>query len=108
MKFLLMCDCHITSDIMTIQDDNQVNAGSIKDKASGKGGVHLWYAISFAAQLGFLIVVPISAFMWLGHWGDLKLQTSPILLIAGIVTGLFATVYEVYHLILPFTKGHHG
>jgi F0F1-type ATP synthase assembly protein I len=67
----------------------------------------LWYAVSFALQLGFLIVIPVGGFILLGHWADTRLHSSPALLVAGIIAGLFATVLEVYHLIAPLTGRHH-
>ncbi len=69
-----------------------------------KNGFKTWYAISFAFQLGFLIIVPIGGFMLLGLWGDRSFQTTPLLLIAGLVVGIFITVYEVYHLLIPLIK----
>lgn len=69
-----------------------------------KNGFKIWYAISFAFQLGFLIVAPIGGFMLLGLWGDSSFHTSPFLLIAGIIVGVVITVYEVYHLLAPLIK----
>lgn len=93
---------------MTTQDNNKVDAEPSLEQGDGsRKGVKLWYAISLAIQLGFLVVIPIGGFILLGHWGDTKLQTSPFLLIAGVMAGLFATVYEVYHLILPLTRSRH-
>lgn len=72
-----------------------------------KNGFKTWYAISFAFQLGFLIVVPVGGFMLLGLWGDKKFQSSPLLLIAGAIIGLAITVYEIYHLLTPLIKNDH-
>jgi len=69
-----------------------------------KNGFKIWYAVSFAFQLGFLIVVPIGGFMLLGLWGDRSFYTAPFLLIAGIVVGVIITAYEVYHLLDPLIR----
>ena len=69
-----------------------------------KNGFKTWYAISFAFQLGFLIIVPIGGFMLLGLWGDKTFLTSPFLLIAGLIVGVGITAYEIYHLLFPLIK----
>jgi len=61
-------------------------------------------AISFAWQLGFLIIIPIGGFMLLGFMADKALKTYPALLISGIITGLIITSYETYHLLIPLIK----
>lgn len=66
----------------------------------------LWYAISLAFQLGFLIVVPLSGFMLLGFWGDNLLHSSPWFLLAGTLIGLGLTIYETYYFLLPLIKKH--
>lgn len=67
-------------------------------------GFKIWYAISFALQLGFLIIVPIGGFMLLGLWVDKYLNTAPFLLIAGVIVGVIITGYEVYHLLMVLIK----
>ncbi len=69
-----------------------------------KNQIKTWYAISLAFQLGFLIIVSIGGFIFLGILGDKYLHTSPFLLIIGIIIGLVITVYEVYHLLVPLIK----
>jgi hypothetical protein len=64
-------------------------------------GFKTWYALSFAFQLGFLIVVPIAGFMFLGLWGDRVFRSFPFLFFGGIAVGLAVTVYEVYHFLVP-------
>lgn len=66
-----------------------------------KNGFKTWYALSFAFQLGFLIVVPIVGFILLGLWGDKYFHIAPLLLVAGVIIGIVITAYEVYHLIRP-------
>lgn len=67
-------------------------------------GFKIWYAISFAFQLGFLIVVPIGGLMLLGLWADKSFGTAPILLIIGMIAGLIIVVYEIYHLLTPLIR----
>jgi len=66
-----------------------------------KNGFKLFYAISLAWQLGFIIVVPIAGFLFLGLWIDRKLDTAPLFLILGLITALAVTVYETYHILIP-------
>ena len=71
----------------------------------GRGGsFKLWYALSFALQLGFLVVVPLGGFILLGVWGDAILATSPLLLLVGAVVGVVVTAYEIYHMILSLME----
>ncbi len=67
----------------------------------------IWYALSFAFQLGFLIAVPITGFMLLGLWGDRNFQTSPLLLIVSMIAGVAITFYEIYRLLLPLLTNDH-
>lgn len=69
-----------------------------------KNEFKIWYALSFALQLGFLVVVPIGGFMFLGLWGDRYFHTGPFLLIAGVFVGVTITGYEIYHLLSILIK----
>ena len=60
----------------------------------------VWYALAFALQLGFLIVVPIGGFLLLGAWIDRHLHTSPLFLLGGAVGGVFLTAREVRDLLV--------
>jgi len=73
-----------------------------------KDHLKIFYALSLAWQLGFIIAVPIGGFLILGLWLDKKLSTFPILLIMGIIIGMVITVYEVYHLFIPLFKNSGG
>jgi hypothetical protein len=64
----------------------------------------LWYALSFAAQLGFLIVFPLVGFIWLGVYLDGRLATSPSFILLGLFTGLVITSYETYRLMEPLLE----
>lgn len=63
------------------------------------GGFKLWYALSLAFQLGFLVVAPLFGFMFLGWWLDKKFKTLPIFLFLGILIGVAVAFQETYHLI---------
>lgn len=69
-----------------------------------KNSFKTFYALSFAWQLGFLIVIPISGFIFLGSLIDRIFGTGPIFLIIGLLTGFIITVYEIYHLLIPLIK----
>ena len=68
-------------------------------------GFKVWYAVSFALQLGFIVVVPIGGFMFLGLLGDNFFGTAPLFLFVGTVVGIAITVYEVYHMITTIIQG---
>ncbi len=63
-----------------------------------------FYAFSLAWQLGFLIAVPIAAFIGIGFWLDTKFNTQPLFVLSGLVVGLSVTIYEVYHVMDPLIK----
>jgi F0F1-type ATP synthase assembly protein I len=69
-----------------------------------KQNLKLFYSLSFAWQLGFLVVVPIGGFMFVGYGVDRLLATFPLFLILGVIVGLSITVYEIYHLLVPLIK----
>jgi len=69
-----------------------------------KDGFKLWYAISFAFQLGFIVVFPIVGFIVLGLWIDRAFNSTPLLLIVGVFVGFAVTVYEVYHFLIPLIE----
>jgi len=64
----------------------------------------IFYALSIAFQLGFLIILPIVGFVWLGLLGDKLFSTKPTLLILSIIVGVSLSFYEMYHLMIPFIK----
>jgi len=72
-----------------------------------KNSFKTFYAISFAWQLGFLIIFPIAGFIALGLWLDAIFQTPPFLLLLGVIAGLTITGYEVYHSLIPLIKNRH-
>ncbi len=61
----------------------------------------LLYALSFAAQLGFLIIAPLAGFIWFGVYLDRTFSASPSFLLTGLFVGLAITGYETYRLLEP-------
>jgi F0F1-type ATP synthase assembly protein I len=66
-----------------------------------------FHALFLAWQLGFLIAVPIVAFLLLGIAGDRYFHTRPLLLILGLFVGMAVTVYEVYCVVIPLVARTH-
>ncbi len=54
--------------------------------------------------VGFFILACILGGILLGHWLDDRLNTTPILLLAGLLLGLVAAFWGVYQMLLPFIK----
>ena len=75
----------------------------MKSENSGSG-FKTWYAISFAFQLGFIVVIPLAGFILLGLGIDKILNTFPLFLLAGVVAGFVMTIYEVYHFLAILIK----
>ena len=69
-----------------------------------KNNFKIFYAISLAWQLGFIIAIPLVVFVFLGFWVDKFLNTSPLFIILGILTGMTITVYEIYQMLVPLIK----
>ncbi len=69
-----------------------------------KDNFKTFYALSLAWQLGFLIAVPIGGFLFLGVEADKFFNTSPLFLAAGLFAGITATIYEMYHLLVPLIE----
>jgi len=64
----------------------------------------IFYALSLAWQLGFIIAIPIGGFLLLGFFLDEFFETKPLFLIGGFLIGFAITLYEVYHMLLPLIK----
>ncbi|PIR43715.1 hypothetical protein COV24_01525 [candidate division WWE3 bacterium CG10_big_fil_rev_8_21_14_0_10_32_10] len=64
----------------------------------------IFYAISFAMQLGFMISITILGFLWIGYFIDKTFNTHPIFIILGIVIGAIMVVYDVFYLLNSFLK----
>jgi F0F1-type ATP synthase assembly protein I len=63
-----------------------------------------FYAVSFAWQLGFLIIFSLGGFMFLGLEADKYFNTNPLFLIIGLIVGLVVSIYETYHMLIPIIK----
>ena len=63
------------------------------------------YVLSFAWQLGFLIVIPMVGFMALGLWVDGKLNTKPTFTLIGLLVGVVSTVLESAKMLRVFMRG---
>lgn len=68
---------------------------------SQKNNFKIFYALSLAWQLGFIVAVPLGGFLFLGFLVDKFFKTQPLFLIVGLLVGVIVTVYEVYHLLVP-------
>ena len=66
----------------------------------------LYYTLSLALRLGFLIVVPILVCFFLGLFFYKHFHTSPIVLILLTVIGFVSSIYNVYQVIKQILK--HG
>lgn len=63
---------------------------------------NLFYAISLASQLGFMIVVPLVGFLLLGLYIDRKFNTLPIFLIFFVFLSFVLLPFEFRYLLKPF------
>ena len=62
------------------------------------------YALSLAWQMGFIIAIPIAAFILLGIFVDKIFLSSPLFVIIGALLAISLTFYELYHWLLPFLE----
>jgi F0F1-type ATP synthase assembly protein I len=63
-----------------------------------------WSALGFAWQLGYSIVIPIVVFALIGRLLDKKLDTSPWMLLAGILISIVVTTVLVYQKTIKIMK----
>ena len=63
-----------------------------------------WSALGFAWQLGYSIVIPIVIFALAGRLLDKKLDTSPWLLLLGILISIVVTTVLVYQKTIKVMK----
>ncbi|MFA4818065.1 MAG: AtpZ/AtpI family protein [Parcubacteria group bacterium] len=63
-----------------------------------------WSALGFAWQLGYSIVIPIVVFALIGRLLDKKLDTSPWLLLLGILISIIMTTVLVYQKTIKVMK----
>jgi len=69
-----------------------------------KDNFKIFYALSLAWQLGFIIVVPIGGFLFLGILGDKFFKTQPFLSLLGLIVGIVAAIYEAYYSLIPLIE----
>lgn len=63
-----------------------------------------WSALGFAWELGYSIVIPIMIFALVGRILDKKMDTSPWLLLLGILISIVVTTVLVYQKTIKIIK----
>lgn len=53
------------------------------------------------AQAGLMIVAPMAAFGYCGHWLDRRLGTGPWVMLAGLILGMAGGFLNFFRLVLP-------
>lgn len=61
-----------------------------------------WVPALGLTGIGFFIAGCIIGGIWGGNWLDVRLNTSPVFLIIGIVSGIAFAVLGVYKMLKPF------
>jgi len=72
--------------------------------ADNKQNEKPWSALGFAWELGYSIVIPIVVFALIGRLLDKKLDTSPWLLLLGILISIIVTTILVYQKTIKVMK----
>jgi F0F1-type ATP synthase assembly protein I len=67
-----------------------------------------WVAALRLIGVGFFIGGSIVLGVFAGLWLDSKLNTSPILVIVGLVLGVVIAFYGVYQMLLPLIGNKQG
>lgn len=73
--------------------------GFIMVKKSVKKEKDIWYVLGVVGQLGFIIALPAALFAYLGHLLDVRYQTSPWLLIAGLALAFTVSFSYIFKMI---------
>ena len=60
-----------------------------------------WLAAMRLVGVGFFIAGSIVVGVVLGLWLDTRLNTKPVLIIAGLILGISVAVFGVYQMLLP-------
>jgi ATP synthase protein I len=63
-----------------------------------------WQAALRLIGLGWYVGLCISLGVWGGLWLDDKLNTKPVLVIAGLIIGVIVAFYGVYQMLLPLIR----
>ena len=66
--------------------------------------LNVFYALSLAWQMGFLIIAPILLFLFGGYMIDKWLKNAPFFIVISIFAALAVSVYEIHHLIKPMLE----
>ncbi len=66
--------------------------------------INVFYALSLAWQMGFLIIAPILLFLFGGYLIDKWLKTTPLFIVISIFAALAVSVYEILHLVRPMLE----
>jgi F0F1-type ATP synthase assembly protein I len=64
----------------------------------------LTQALALYSQLGLSVAIPLGVFTFLGHWGDQKMGTGPVLLLVGLAVGAITTFYTLYRMLKDATS----
>lgn len=64
-------------------------------------GMSRWGTALKVVGMGWYIGICIVLGVWGGLWLDNKLNTTPILVIGGLILGIIIAFYGVYRMILP-------
>jgi len=67
-----------------------------------------WVAALRLVGVGFFIGGSIVLGVFAGLWLDSKLNTSPILVIVGLILGIVIAFYGVYQMLLPLIGNKQG
>lgn len=73
--------------------------GLFSMKKSAKTDKDIWYVLGVVGQLGFIIAIPAALFAYLGHILDVRYQTSPWLLIAGLALAFTISFSYIFKMI---------
>lgn len=60
------------------------------------------------AQVGLMLVAPMAALGYCGHWLDRRLGTGPWILLAGLILGMAGGFLNFFRLVLPPRGGPGG
>lgn len=64
----------------------------------------MWIALGLAWELGYLIAIPLVVLGFIGAYMDRKFETSPLLLLIGIVLAFVITSIGIYRKIAQITS----
>lgn len=62
------------------------------------------YALGFAWQLGFLVVINIAFFAFIGHYLDKLFHTENLFLLIGFIISPVFSIFQIYSGLIPLVK----